>query len=113
MGSTRGIGRIAGLPRRTPMRIASLMATCLLAAACLPAAAQSMKPGLWEIHNKMAGNAEMDQAMADMQKELASMSPAERKQMEAMMGKQGLKIGGPAAGGGMSVQMCMTKEMVE
>ena len=68
------------------MRIPSLIACGLLAAACLPASAQSMKPGLWEIHNKMQGG-EMDAAMAQMQQQLAQMSPAERKQMEAMMGK--------------------------
>ena len=95
------------------MRIQPLLAACAFAAACLPAAAQTMKPGLWEIHNKMGGNAEMDQAMAEMQKQMASMSPAERKQMEAMMGKQGLRMATPAAGGGMAVQMCMTREMVE
>lgn len=95
------------------MRIPPFLAAAVLAAACLPAAAQSMKPGLWEISNKMSGNAEMDQAMAQMQKELASMSPAERKQMEAMMAKQGIKMTAPAAGGGMSAQMCLTKEMVE
>jgi hypothetical protein len=95
------------------MRIHPLLAAGLLAAACLPAAAQTMKPGLWEIHNKMSGNAEMDQAMAEMQKQFASMSPAERKQMEAMMARQGVKMPTPSAGGGMAMQMCMTKEMVE
>jgi hypothetical protein len=95
------------------MRIHPLLAACVLAAACLPATAQTMKPGLWEIHNKMGGNAEMDQAMKEMQKQLASMSPAERKQMETMMGKQGIAMAKPSAGGGMSIQMCMTKEMVE
>ena len=92
------------------MRIPSLVAAAVLAAASLPASAQSMKPGLWEIHNKMQGG-EMDAAMAQMQKELAGMSPAERKQMEAMMARQGIRMA--PAGGGMAVQVCMTKEMVE
>ncbi len=30
--------------------------------------AQSTKPGLWEITNKMGGNAQMDSAMAQAQK---------------------------------------------
>lgn len=92
------------------MRIPSLLA-CVLAAACLPVSAQTMKPGLWEIHNKV-NNAELDGAMAEMQKQMAQMSPQERKQMEAMMAQQGVKIA-PGSGGGMAVQMCMTKEMVE
>jgi hypothetical protein len=95
------------------MRIHPLLAACLLAAACLPAVAQSMKPGLWEMNNKFVGKPEMDQAMAEMQKQLAGMSPAERKQMDDMMARQGIKMATPAAGGGMAVQVCMTKEMVE
>ena len=92
------------------MRIPSLIAAAVLAAASLPVSAQSMKPGLWEIHNKMAGG-EMDAAMAQMQQQMAQMSPAERKQMEAMMAKQGVRMA--PSGGGMAVQICMTKEMVE
>ncbi len=93
------------------MRIPSLIACGVLAAACLPAAAQTMKPGLWEIHNNMKGG-EMDQAMAEMQKSMAQMSPQQRKQMEAAMAQQGVKLA-PSAGGGMAMQMCFTKEMVE
>lgn len=92
------------------MRIASLITPVVLAAACLPVSAQSMKPGLWEIHNKMQGG-EMDAAMAQMQQQMAQMSPAERKQMEAMLAKQGVRMA-PSAGA-MAVQVCMTKEMVE
>jgi hypothetical protein len=92
---------------RTPL-LAAAAALCIVA---FPAGAQTLKPGLWEINNKMGGG-EMDKAMADLQKEMAQMSPAERKQMEAMMGKQGVRMA-PGGGGGMTVQMCMTKEMVE
>ena len=70
--------------------------------------AQSTKPGLWEIQHKMGGNPEMDKAMAEMQKQLASMPPAQRKQMEAMMGKNGM---GVAPGGGFSLKVCITPEM--
>jgi hypothetical protein len=87
---------------------AAAAASCL---AALPAGAQTLKPGLWEMTNKM-NSPQMDQAMAEMQKQIAAMPPAERKQMEEMMAKQGVKMV-PNAGQGMSVQMCMTKEMVE
>jgi hypothetical protein len=93
------------------MRIPSLIACGLLAAACLPASAQTMKPGLWEINNIMKGG-QVDPAMAEMQKQMAQMSPQQRKQMEAAMAQQGVKMA-PGAGGGMAMQMCMTKEMVE
>ena len=86
------------------------MLFCALAATTL-AHAQSTKPGLWEMTQKMGGNAEMDQAMAQMQKQMAGMSPAERKMMQDMMAKQGVAMPAPAAGGGMTVKMCITPEM--
>lgn len=82
----------------------------LALAACLPVAAQSLKPGLWEVTNKM-NNPQMDQAMAEMQKQLAAMPPEQRKQMEAMMAQQGVRLAAPGAGGGMAAQICMTSEM--
>jgi hypothetical protein len=54
----------------------------------------------------------MDQAMAEMQKQMAAMPPDQRKQMEAMMSQRGVKMA-PGANGGMAMQMCMTKEMAE
>lgn len=93
------------------MRVLSLAAGALLAAACLPLSAQTLKPGLWEIHNKMQGGGAAD-AMAELQKQMAQMSPQQRKQMEAAMAAQGVKMA-PGAGGGMATQMCFTREMVE
>jgi hypothetical protein len=94
------------------MRLPILFAAAL-GVACLPVMGQTLKPGLWEIHNKMGGNAQMDQAMAEMQKQMASMSPAERKQMETMMAQRGMQMPQAGAGGGMAMRICMTKEMVE
>lgn len=80
-----------------------------------PAAAQTMKPGLWEITNKMGGSgdtgAKMAAAQEQMQKQMASMSPAQRKQMEDMMAKQGVNMSPGAPGGGMATRICITKEM--
>ena len=81
------------------MRIQVLVAATLVAA-CLPVAAQSLKPGLWEIHNKM-NNPEADKAMAEMQKQLAAMPPVQRKQVEAAMAQQGVNMPRAGAGGGM------------
>lgn len=93
------------------MRMSHFVAAAAVAALSFPAAAQNLKPGLWEMSNKM-DNPQMNQAMAEMQKQLAAMPPEQRKQMEAMMAKQGVKMGG-AAGGAMTAQVCMTKEMAE
>ena len=86
--------------------------TALLGAllvAGLPALAQSTKPGLWEITSKMGGSAEMDKAMAQMQQQMASMPPAQRKQMEDMMAKQGVSVG--ATGKAITARVCITPEM--
>ena len=58
----------------------------------------------------MSGNPGADKAMADMQKQMASMPPEQRKRMEAMMGKQGINLSGP--GGAMVMKTCITKEML-
>lgn len=87
-----------------------LLSIALLAALSVPALAQSTKPGLWEIRNKIGGNPEMDKAMAEMQQQMANMPPAQRKTMEDMMAAQGMKLG---TGGGMSMQVCITPEMAK
>ena len=74
------------------------------------AQAQTSKPGLWEVTSKFSGSPEADKATADLQKQLASMPPEQRKQMEAMMGKQGITLSGP--GGAMVMKTCITKEML-
>ena len=77
------------------------------------ASAQTLKPGLWEVTNKTTSSSgEMEKAQKEMQEHLAKMSPAERKQMEAMMAKHGMQMGagGP---GGMTMKVCMSKEQVE
>ena len=89
----------------------TLLAALLVATTALGAQAQVAKAGLWEVTSKLGGSPEIDKAMAQMQQQMASMPPEQRKQMEAMMAKQGLGMsGGP---GGIVTKMCMSKEMVE
>jgi len=97
--------------RRRPAFFHATLAGALLIAG-LPAMGQSLKPGLWEINSKIGGSAETDSAMAQMQQQLAGMPPAQRKQMEDMLAKQGMSMGA-GAGGGISAKICMTKEMAE
>jgi hypothetical protein len=87
-----------------------LMAT-VIALASSSGWAQSTKPGLWEIQNRMGGNPQMDAAMAEMQKQMASMPPAQRKQMEAMMAAQGVSMPKAASGGGVAMKVCISPEM--
>ena len=72
-----------------------------------------MKPGLWEINNKMqSSNGQLEQAMTMVHEHMAKMSPEQRKSMEEMMAKQGMQMPTVGAGGSMAVKMCMTREMV-
>ncbi len=104
------------LPRNyyLSLSLASIVTLGIIAA---PAAAQTMKPGLWEITNKMGGSgdtgAKMAAAQEQMQKAMASMSPEQRKQMEKMMAQQGVSMSPGAPGGGMAARICITKEMAD
>jgi hypothetical protein len=94
------------------MKLHYLLAAALVTAASA-AGAQSMKPGLWEITSKMqTGSGQMERQMAQAQQQMANMPPDQRKMMEEMMARQGVKMG-TAGGGGMTMKVCMTKEMVE
>lgn len=68
---------------------------------------QKMSPGLWEHAVTMKSQSgQMEAAMAQMQKSLASMPPAQRKQMEDMLAQQGVGMGP----GGQTVKVCVTPE---
>ena len=86
-----------------------LLCSSLLLLGATGALAQSTKPGLWDIQTKLGGNPQMDQAMAQMQQQMASMPPAQRKQMEAMLAQQGIRMDAQ----GVTSKVCITKEMAE
>lgn len=81
---------------------------CAGTALSAPASAQTVQPGLWEISTSMQHTDKATQdAMAQMQKQMASMPPAQRKQMEAAMASMGMAVDGK---GGMRVKSCVTPE---
>lgn len=90
-------------------RLAAAAAAVLLAAGAAQAQ-QRIRPGLWEntLAMKMGGG-QMEGAMAQMREQMASMSPEQRAQVEAMMARQGMG----AAGGrpNTTVRTCVTPEM--
>ena len=95
------------------MRILTLSLLVACTGASLPAAAQTtLKPGLWEMQHRTSATAQASQASAEMQKQMAGMPPEQRKQMEAMMAGRGGAMA-PGEDGGMSMKVCLTKEMVE
>lgn len=89
------------------MKSKHVLSAAALALAVLSAQAQTQAPGLWEhtISMKSQGG-EMEKAMAEMNKEMAAMPPAQRKQMEQMMASRGVGIGAS----GTTVKVCITKE---
>jgi hypothetical protein len=83
----------------------TLLWTQLAAAEPLP-----LRPGLWEHSFTMKSESgRIEAAMAEMQRQLAGMPPAQRKMMEDMMAAQGLSM---RPGGG-SIQVCLTEEDIK
>lgn len=93
--------------------LATAVTTALLwsgAVSWAHAQAQKMRPGLWEHSVKMKSQSgEMEAAMAQMQQSIASMPPAQRKQMQDMLAQQGVRMGA----GGTTVKVCITPEQAD
>ena len=88
-----------------------LLAVMVLGGSAFSTQAQVGKAGLWEVTTKLGGSAEMDTAMAQMQQQMANMPAEQRKQMEAMLAKQGMSM--TSTPGGVLSKMCLTNDMVE
>lgn len=97
------------------MKTHPLAAAAMLSLVAGSGLAQTSLPGLWEVTQKIGGNPEIEKAMADMQKQMAAMPAAQRRQMEAMMGNQGMAMpgGAGAAGGATVAKTCISLEMAE
>lgn len=90
--------------------LAATLACVTLLASASALAQTRMRPGLWEQSFTMKSQSgQMEQAMRDMQKQLATMPPEQRKKMEEMMGQHGMHMGAS----GRSMKMCITKEQSE
>lgn len=71
---------------------------------------QKLRPGLWENSVTMKSQSgQLEAAMAQMQKSMASLTPAQRKQMEQAMAQQGVSMG-PS---GNTVKVCITPEQAD
>ncbi|MBL8502884.1 MAG: DUF3617 family protein [Rhodocyclaceae bacterium] len=88
-------------------KLVPALALSLLAA---PAFAGDMKAGLWEMKTlrQVVDGQDMQAQMRQMQQQMAGLPPEQRKQMEAMMGRQGMGMG---PGGAM--RMCISEEMAK
>ena len=100
-------------PLLPPERLAmNMFATAMTAAVLLPGALglahaqpQKIRPGLWEHSVVMKSQSgQMEAAMAQAQKAMASMTPAQREQMEKMLSQQGVTLGP----NGNTVKVCIS-----
>jgi len=81
-----------------------------LALSSFAAAAQGMAPGLWEHSVKFKSQSgEMEKSKAEMQAEMASLPPDQRKMVEQMMAKKGMSFDAE----GTTLRVCVTKEQAE
>jgi hypothetical protein len=93
------------------LRLSGLAALVLGGACALPAPAQNLKPGLWEVTNHVGSpDGELQAAMAQVQQQMAQMDPAQRKMVEQMMAKHGVELAG-GGDGAVRARMCVTPEM--
>jgi hypothetical protein len=84
----------------------------LAALAAIPAHAQTIKPGLWELNSKVrTGNAQTDQAVSAALSQLAVLPPAQRAQMEAIMAQNGVSVPQAGSDGSLRMTACVTPEM--
>ena len=74
---------------------------------------QKMSPGLWEHSMSMKSQSgQMEAALAQAQKAMASMPAAQRKQMEQMMAAQGVSMNAGAPGQ-TTVKVCVSPEQAD
>jgi hypothetical protein len=95
------------------MRILRILTLAsITACAALPAHAQRIAPGLWEIKLNMASDdGKLQAEMAEMQKQMAQLSPEQRKMMDDMLARQGSSV--DMSRGLQATRVCISKEQAE
>lgn len=104
--------RLSTFASFTSVARTALVATAL-AGIALPAAAQNMLPGLWEMNSKMqSASGNLETAMGALAAMQANMAPEQRRKVEEMMAQRGITLSG-GSGGNVLLKMCMTRAMVD
>jgi len=97
--------------KKRPRTLALLVCACA-AVLALPAGAQDMKPGLWELNNNVSSpDAQTQAAVSAIQTQLANMSPEQRQGIEQMLERNGVQMN-LGSGGALTTRICMTREMI-
>jgi hypothetical protein len=91
----------------------TFLAGAILLGCALPALAQSIKPGLWDLSSQFSSPDKQVQAtMNAAQEHLAKMSPEQRAQMQQMLRQNGVQLD-LGNNGAIRTKVCMTREMAE
>jgi len=87
------------------------MATTLLMTLSSAAESQiAIEPGLWEMTMQMqSSSGEVEKILAQIQQQIADMSPEQRAEMKNALAEQGTDI--PTADGAQTFRMCVTPQM--
>lgn len=85
-----------------------LVFAALCAALALPAAAQTIKPGVWEVSNNID---DPSGAAAALQRQFANMPPDQRQMIQQMMAQRGVQLN--PTDGGLLAKVCVTPEMAK
>ena len=89
------------------LRFAPSSAFAALALSSFAVAAQGMAPGLWEHNVKFKSQSgEMEKSRAEMQAEIESLPPDQRRMVEQMMAKKGMSFDAQ----GTILRICVSKE---
>jgi Protein of unknown function (DUF3617) len=91
------------------MNLKHVVLAAMMTPSALTAAAQTQAqaPGLWEHTMRVKSqDGQAEQAMAEMQKQLAAMPPERRKQLEQAMASRGVSMGAQ----GSTSKVCLGKE---
>ncbi|MDN4052230.1 DUF3617 domain-containing protein [Massilia sp. YIM B02763] len=96
-----------------PVFTAGVLACTLFAACALPASAQTIKPGLWDLSSQFSSpDKQVQSAMNAAQQTMQNMSPEQRAQMETLLRQNGVQLD-IGSGGAVRTKVCVTREMAE
>ncbi|MFZ4876753.1 DUF3617 domain-containing protein [Janthinobacterium sp. Mn2066] len=96
----------------SPLRLTLLTCAVLAGQAHAQTPAPVIKPGLWQIDNKMSSpDAATDNAMGMVLQQLGNLPPDQRKQLEAMAASNGVAMPTVGADGAVRVTACVTPAM--
>jgi len=98
---------------KSTLTMVALLAGAAFSSGAVAAPTLNMKPGLWELNNRVSSSdPQIQSAMSEMQKQVANMSPQQRQSLQQLMDRNGVQL---QLGDGSTIRssVCMTREMID